>query len=326
MLKNVREILARQVAHMTHLLDDLLEVGRLTGGKIVLERTPADLAPIAQQMLDAWTGARRFAHHQLAAKLSPVWATVDRVRIEQVLSNLLDNALKFTPAGGRIEVVVERRGSCAVLEVSDSGEGIPETLIGRMFDLFVQGERNLARQQGGLGIGLTMAKRLVELHDGTIVARSAGAGRGATFTVSLPAIERPEAPAAASANAVAAQRRILVVEDNPDARESLVALLRGLGHEVRADGDGESGVATAAAWTPDVALIDIGLPGIDGYEVARRLRARAGAPPIMLIALTGYGSADDQRRAFAAGFDAHLIKPLDLPLLDGLLARLAKVA
>ena len=326
MLKNVGEILARQVAHMTHLLDDLLEVGRLTGGKITLERTPVDLAAIAQQMLDAWTDARRFAHHPLAAKLAPAWALVDRVRIEQVLSNLLDNALKFTPAGGRIEVVVERRGGCAVLEVSDSGEGIPEALIERMFDLFVQGERNLARQQGGLGIGLTMAKRLVELHDGTIVARSAGAGRGASFTVSLPAIERPEAAMPAAPIAAPAARRILVIEDNPDARESLVALLRECGHEVHAEADGESGVAAATAWTPDVALVDIGLPGIDGYEVARRLRARSGSPSLLLIALTGYGSAEDQRRSLAAGFDAHLIKPLDLPMLDGLLARLAKAA
>ena len=238
-----------------------------------------------------------------------------------MLSNLLDNALKYTLPAGRIRIAVRAEGSNAIIEVKDEGDGINEALIGRVFDLFVQGERTLAREKGGLGIGLTMAKRLVELHGGTIVASSDGEGRGATFTVSLPLIDRPPPSALRSRTPVVGPKpRILLVEDNADARESLAALLRECGHDVHAVETGEQAIPDAMAWTPDVALIDIGLPGIDGYEVAFRLRALPALKRILLIALTGYGSPEDQRRSMASGFDAHFIKPLDLRIFDALLA------
>ena len=321
LLRNVSEILARQVDHMTHLVDDLLEVGRITGGKIRLEREPLDLARSVGAVLEAWQAAGRFRHHQLHADLQPAWVSADRSRIEQVVINLLDNALKYTPAGGTIRVAVGRKGAEAALEVSDTGEGMSPELVGRVFDLFVQGERSLAREPGGLGIGLTMVKRLVELHDGTVSAASSGPAQGATFTVVLPAIEAPGVPQehARQAPAAFAAQRVLVIEDNDDARESLAALLGLAGHEVHEAANGLQGIEMAKALAPALTLVDVGLPDIDGYEVAHRLRADPATRHLRLVALTGYGTQDDRRRALAAGFDEHLAKPVEPGLLEAML-------
>jgi signal transduction histidine kinase/CheY-like chemotaxis protein len=326
-LQTVSEILARQVEHMTRLVDDLLEVGRVTGGKVRLERAPLNLGHAAGELIATWKSGERFRHHRLETALDTAWVSADRARIEQVLSNLLDNALKYTPAGGTIRVAVRAQAERAVLEVSDDGEGIAPELLGRMFDLFVQGERGLARQRGGLGIGLTMAKRLVELHEGTIRAASAGPGRGATITVELPATEAPALRAADKpAPAAPAPRRVLVIEDNADGRETLAALLRLWGHEVHGAEDGARGLEAAARLRPQLALVDIGLPDIDGYEIARRLRADPAMRGMRLVALTGYGMAEDRRRALAAGFDEHLAKPVEPSALEALLRSLPAAA
>jgi len=318
-LAKVSELLSRQVDHMTRLVDDLLEVGRVTGGKVKLERVPLDLARAVGDLVETWRSAGRFRHHDVSTDLHAVWASADPARVEQVAGNLIENALKYTPSGGRILIAVHPVDGRAVLEVTDTGEGMAPELIGRVFDLFVQGDRSLARQPGGLGIGLTMTRRLVELHGGTIEAKSEGQGRGAKFTVSLPAIERPaphEVGVVTSAPAGTPSRRILLVEDNRDALESLAALLTLNGHQVRIASSGAQGLAMAAKLALDVAIIDIGLPDIDGYEMAAKLRHSASTRALRLIALTGYGTPEDRRRALNAGFDAHLAKPADVADLE----------
>ena len=321
LLDNVSAVLERQVKHMTHLVDDLLDMGRVTGGKIRLEREPLDLAAVVAELVAAWRAAGRFSSHELSTHLEPAWVAADAERMEQIVGNLLDNALKYTPAGGSISISVRREASQSMLQISDTGEGIAPELIGRMFDLFVQGERTLAREPGGLGIGLTMAKRLVELHGGAISAHSEGPGKGATLTVAMPVIEAPatQREPAARPTARLDMRRVLVIEDNEDARESLAALLRHAGHEVHTAAEGRSGVALARQLTPDFALVDIGLPDIDGYEVARQVRACPRLASMHLVAITGYGNQNDRRRALANGFEQHFTKPVDFEAIDSLL-------
>jgi CheY-like chemotaxis protein/anti-sigma regulatory factor (Ser/Thr protein kinase) len=248
-------------------------------------------------------------------------ATASRspARLEQIVSNLLGNAVKFTPAGGAVAVRVRGDRAEAVLEVEDTGIGIPPELVDRIFDLFVQGDQSPERTQGGLGIGLTLVRRLVERHGGTVTVRSGGPGAGSLFTVRLPTIAPPSRRVAPVPEGGAAPRRILLVEDNDDAREMLRFALGREGHTVLEAASGHEGIALATSAAPDVALIDLGLPGRDGYEVARSIRAALGRD-ITLIALTGYGSADDRRRTEQAGFDAHLVKPLDPARLSALLA------
>jgi CheY-like chemotaxis protein len=279
-------------------------------GKVALERERFNLAEAAGSVLNVWRASGRLERHQLVHDIRPVWVDADRARIEQILSNLLDNAVKFTPAGRRISVTLREEAECAVLRVSDQGEGLAPETAERMFDLFVQGERGLDRAAGGLGVGLALVKRLTELHGGSVRAESGGPGQGATFVVRLPAVlpiarssERQSLPALSPC-------RVLIVEDNDDTRQMLHEALAYSGHDVREARDGATGVALAAEDAPDVALIDIGLPDLDGYEVARRLRAAPGGRRIGLIAITGYGQAEDQRRAYDAGFDAHLTKPV----------------
>jgi signal transduction histidine kinase/ActR/RegA family two-component response regulator len=321
-LENVSAILGRQVEHMTRLVDDLLEVGRVTGGKVHLERTPVDLAQVVGDLIDTWKSGGRFLHHEVRTSLQSAWALADRARAEQIVSNLLDNALKFTSAGGRIELAVRPDGDNATLEISDNGEGMSPELIGRVFDLFVQGERGLARERGGLGIGLTMVKRLVELHDGTIRAASDGPGKGTRFIVTFPAVVEPLSVPATTAVSTAARstsRHVLIIEDNHDARESLAALLRMSGHDVKVSETGTKGLTLAAAHPFDLVVIDVGLPDIDGYEIARRLRRAPATRSLRLVALTGYGAQNDRRRALAAGFDEHLAKPVNLEKLEALM-------
>jgi signal transduction histidine kinase len=320
LIPKVAGVLGRQVHQMSRLVDDLLEVGRVTAGKIALVPTELDLAEAVRQTLAAFEGNGRLAHHPMDVRLQPVWVEADGTRLEQIVSNLLDNAVKYTPPGGRIDVSVRRDGSDAALVVADTGQGMTPELVRSAFDLFVQGDRTLSRESGGLGIGLTLAQRLAQLHRGRITAESAGPGQGSTFTLYLPAIDAPAAVLAAPAAGVAhPARRVLVIEDNADAGESLVALLELLGHKVEWTGLGLLGVEKAAALQPDLVLVDIGLPDIDGYEVARRLREREETRALQLVALTGYGTPEDRGRALAAGFDRHRAKPIGRPELEALL-------
>ena len=310
-----RDIIARQVQHLTRLVDDLLDVSRVVAGKVVLRLQPVELAETARRIAALHGGGR----HVIAVDATPVWASADPTRLEQILTNLMANAVKYTQPGGEIAVTVGREREGAVVRVRDSGAGIRPELLPRVFDLFVQGDRSLERSGGGLGIGLTLVRHLVQLHGGTVEAGSEGPGRGSTFTVRLPVLAVAPTPAdAASAPIAGPARRVLVVEDNDDARETLRNLLHLFGHEVHEARDGDTGVEEARRLAPDVALIDIGLPGIDGYEVARRIRA--DVPRARLVAVTGYGQPDDLERARAAGFDAHLVKPLDPRQLQEVLA------
>jgi CheY-like chemotaxis protein len=248
------------------------------------------------------------------------WVSGDPTRLEQITINLVDNALKHTPPGGTITVGVRREGADAVLSVRDTGAGIAPDLLPHVFDLFTQGRRGLDRQQGGLGIGLTLVRRLVEQHGGRVDASSGGPGQGSEFVVRLPAIEPAPAAAAPAVRGSGARRqRILVVEDNPDARAMLRLLLEMSGHEVDEAPDGLTGLDVALRMQPDVALVDIGLPGLDGYELAQRLRERA--PDIRLVAVTGYGQPEDRDRALRAGFTIHLVKPVGPDDLDRVLDR-----
>ncbi|HVS66510.1 MAG TPA: ATP-binding protein [Thermoanaerobaculia bacterium] len=305
-------IVSRQVRHMTRMVDDLLDVSRVTTGKFELSRQPVDLAEVATTVVDSLDSAGALDDHQVNLDAGSVWVDADVTRLEQVLANLVGNALKYTPAGGRIEISTRREGERAMLVVSDSGIGLSPELLPRVFELFVQGERTLDRTLGGLGIGLTLVKRLVERHGGTVTAASAGEGHGSQFTVALPAIEAPVANEAAAGRleAPAPSRRVLIVEDNEDARQALQEALRGQGHEVFEAADGPAALASIGATRPDVAVIDIGLPGLDGYEVARRLRAWSEGRSLGLIALTGYGQRETRERAIDAGFDSYLTKPV----------------
>jgi signal transduction histidine kinase/CheY-like chemotaxis protein len=323
-------IIARQVTHMTRMVDDLLDVSRVTTGRVQLARRPLDLAPVVAGTLEGFRASGRLERHQVSVELEPVWVEADPARMEQVVANLVGNAVKYTPAGGRIAVRAARDAGDAVVEVEDSGAGLPPELLPRVFDLFVQGERSLDRSDGGLGIGLTLVKRLVELHGGTVSAASEGPGRGSRFGFRLPALETIGPVADEQANAAApkapaptAERRhrILVIEDNEDARSALLAALVLHGHEVAGAADGPEALALAAEHRPDVALVDIGLPGLDGYALARRLRALPGGDALVLVALTGYGQAESRRRAFEAGFDEYLTKPVSAErLVDAIAA------
>ena len=280
-------------------MDDLLDVGRVMTGKIVLDRRPVDLLEVAERVVTTIRAAGRAGRHRLSVAGTPAWVDGDVTRIEQVVTNLVANALKYTPSDGAIGVVVGEDHGESVLRVSDTGHGIPATLLPRIFDLFVQGEQASERAQGGLGIGLTLVRRLVELHGGRVEAASEGEGTGSVFTIAFPR-RRSVVP-----------QRALIIEDNDDAREMLRTLLELDGHTVHVAANGIAGLAAALEHRPDVAVVDIGLPEMDGYEVARKLRASESLKAIKLIALTGYGQADDARRAHEAGFDLHVVKPVD---------------
>jgi signal transduction histidine kinase len=319
-----RGVVERQSRHMARLIEDLLDVSRITMGKAALEREILDLAQVASNVVQTWRSAGRLERARLSVEARPVWVNADRVRIEQIVANLLDNSLKFTPAGQPITVSVRREGGDAVLEVADEGQGIAPDMVDRVFDLFTQGPLGPDRGKGGLGLGLALVRRLAELHGGSAFSASEGLGRGAVFTVRLPAVDSfPEHPAATGdVKRPARPRRILVIEDNDDARQMLRATLALGGHEVSEAHDGRSGIAAAIQARPHAVLIDIGLPDIDGYEVARRLRSSTIDGKVRLIAVTGYGQPEDERRALEAGFDAHLTKPVEPERLEELIAAL----
>src|SRR5438552_169371 len=318
-----RQLVARQIRHLTNLMDDLLDISRVTSGKIVLSRRPLDLADAVRRCLATLRDTDRLSQHTCHESLEPVWVHADETRIEQIVTNLVGNAAKFTPSGGEIRVTVTSDSGDAVLNVDDTGVGIARELLPRVFDLFVQGERNVDRAPGGLGLGLTLVRRLTEMHGGRVAAASEGPGRGASFTIRLPHIPPPplradQSPAPASVE----PRCILVVEDNADGREMLRTMLKLRGHQVHEAAEGQSAIDRALELRPHAAIIDIGLPGIDGYAVAERIRASESTRHMRLIALTGYGTEQDQRRAREAGFDAHLTKPVEPERLALLLTTL----
>ena len=317
-----REIVARQVVHLRRLVDDLLDVARVTRGMIELDCKPVDLARIVRRTVAAMSGAGRLGKHLVEVDAGEAWVHGDETRLEQVVANLLDNAGKYTHDGGRVTIRTRTDGDEAVLQIEDNGMGIAPELLPRVFDLFSQGERTLDRTQGGLGLGLALVRRLAELHGGRVDAVSKGPGKGASFTVRLPGTLRPAdagvptAPPQDEGKAL----RILLVEDNPDGRETLRMMLNLKGHEVHEADTGPRGFEQAVALQPDVAIVDIGLPGYDGYEVARRVRAEPRAAGIRLVALTGYGQEDDRKNALKAGFDWFLVKPADIDALNDILA------
>jgi PAS domain S-box-containing protein len=322
-MRHVVAIIGRQTGHLGRLVDDLLDVARVTSGKIELQRGPVELRALAGRCLDALAQAGRTERHTVVLEGAAVHVDGDAARLEQVLNNLVDNALKYTPGAGRVTITTERTGETAVLRVRDTGQGIRTDLLARVFDLFVQEPQSLDRSRGGLGLGLALVKRLVELHGGSVAVWSAGPGQGSEFTVRLPAVAAPVAEAAGDGAgtrpASGRSRRVLVVEDSADARQSLRLLLELAGHEVEAAADGPTGLARLRTFRPDVALIDLGLPGMDGYAVARAARERPETRAIRLVAVTGYGQAEDRRRALAAGFDLHVTKPVDASMLDEVL-------
>jgi signal transduction histidine kinase len=313
-------IVSRQVEHMTRIVDDLLDVGRATSGKVRLKLAPLDLGEAVSQVARTLTKTPSFDELSVNLDVSPVWIEGDEARIEQIASNLLENAGKYTAAEGSVNIAVREEGGDAVLEVSDTGIGIPEDLLPRIFDLFVQGQRSIDRSIGGLGIGLTLVKRLTELHDGTVTVQSDGTDKGARFTVRFRAIDPPAREASQDGSvAISELRKVLLIEDNADARQALLTMLRHYGFRTFAAADGLEGISVADEIQPDAAIIDIGLPLYDGYEVARRLRAGLNGERMFLVALTGYSNRDAREKATDAGFDEYLIKPVSPVVLAGLI-------
>ena len=331
----IRRIVDRQMRRLARLIDDLLDVSRIRTGKVELRKARVDLNTVIAHAVEVARPLAEDRGHALSVALppEPVWLEADPVRLEQVFSNLLSNAVKFTEDGGRIALSVERQGQEVVVRVRDTGVGIPPDLLPRVFDLFTQGDRSIDRSRDGLGIGLTLSRRLVEMHGGTIEARSDGVGRGSEFVVRLPAFLHHGPPAdeeTAPARAADLEKkppsrplRVLVVDDSEDTTELLGTLLEMAGHSIQVAHTGPSALEVAAAFRPDAIILDIGLPGLDGYQVAQRLREDPALRSVTLIAATGYGQEEDLRRSREVGFDQHLVKPIDPGELQRLLAEVA---
>jgi len=323
-----RETIERQVCHLARLVDDLLDVSRIVRGKVALKRETVELAAVVSQALDMARPLIDAKGHRIAVSLpdQAVQLEGDPVRLAQALLNLLDNAAKYTPERGAITLEASVSGPAIEITVSDNGIGIPAELLPRVFDLFQQGERTLDRSQGGLGVGLTLVKRLVEMHGGQLEAHSAGAGRGSVFTIRLPALPGASTklePGAQKSRHAATHCRVLVVDDDSAVADSMALLLRIEGHDVRSATDGEAALELARSFRPQVILLDIGLQGMDGYEVARRLRnEQAAGEKRCLMAVTGYGHEEARARSAAAGFDQHLVKPVSPDTLCELLAEI----
>jgi CheY-like chemotaxis protein len=327
---NERAIVFRQTRHLTKLVDDLLDIARVTTGKISLHKTSLDMMDIVEHCVETTRPRANARNLRVTVHASATHAIVngDPIRLEQIVNNLLSNAIKYTPPDGSVDIFLEAEQGDAVLRIRDSGKGIAPEMLTRIFDMFTQGDVTIDRSEGGMGIGLTLVKKLVELHAGSVRAYSHGKGSGSEFVVRLPLADEAVLPKPAPAPAAAAPRPqqqgaryIVIVEDNPDIRDLLRIKLRQLGHKVETADDGLKGVEKLLETPPDVALVDIGLPGLDGYEVARRVRAAIGQE-VYLIALTGYGQAEDKRKALEAGFDVHLTKPADFADLQNVLDRI----
>jgi len=315
----LRQIIYRQTHHLTHLVDDLLDVARATTGKTTLDRHPVDMSDVAGSCIRSLRESGRAREHRVTFRAESVIVNADPTRLAQIITNMLDNAVKFTPKGGSVDIDVLREGQEAVLRVTDTGIGIDPEMLPRVFELFAQDKQAMDRSVGGLGIGLALSRRLVDMHGGTITAVSEGHGRGAQFIVRLPVDETGTLPPTPAVRTADRARTILVIEDNHDARESLRLLLESVGHRVLEAANGPHGLALVLDHKPEVVLVDLGLPGMDGYEVAREVRLSPVGKTALLIAVTGYGQADDRRRTKEAGFDAHLVKPVSQSLLSTLI-------
>jgi PAS domain S-box-containing protein len=320
------EMMQRQGEHMARLVDDLLDMSRIARAKIELRKEPVELASAVHHAVEAVRPFCESMGHELTVTLppEPMYLNADRVRVGQVVSNLLNNAFKFTDKGGRIWLTAEREGNQVVIRVQDTGVGIAAEQLPRIFGMFAQADTSLERSRDGLGLGLTLVKNLVEMHAGTVEARSAGIGQGSEFVVRLPLLSGPAPSLSREPSSVkpvtTVPRRILVVDDNQDSADSLATLLRLTGHEVHIAHDGLEALERAAALQPEVILLDIGLPRLNGYDAARRIRGQQPHRPPTLVALTGWGQEEDRRRTKEAGFDAHLVKPVDFAALTKLLA------
>jgi signal transduction histidine kinase/CheY-like chemotaxis protein len=315
----------RQSSHLVRLIDDLLDVSRISQGKLELRKQRTELAPIIHQAVETCRPPAEAAEHELSVVLppQPVFVDADPVRLGQTLSNLLSNACKFMGRRGRISLIVARQGDEVAISVKDNGIGISPDKLDSIFEMFSQVDQSLERSQGGLGIGLALAKRLIELHGGRIEARSEGLGKGSEFVIRLPAVfDRESAPPEKpqEESKLPDRRRILVVDDNRDSAESLAMLLRLSGNETAVAYDGEQAVEEAARQRPDVILLDIGLPRLNGYDACRRIRENQCTRDVLVIALTGWGQQEDRRKSAEAGFDGHLVKPVDHAELLKLLA------
>ncbi len=322
------EVIGRQVKHLSRLVDDLLDISRITRGKVTLAREPIEVAAIVSMAIEAIRPLIDERRHELEVSLpsEPLRVKGDLTRLTQVLSNLLNNAAKFMEPGGKVWLRAGRKGDEAVIEVKDAGVGIAGDVLPYVFDLFKQGDRSLDRSQGGLGIGLTLARRLVEMHGGTIVAASEGVGKGSRFEVRLPLL--PDKPRGGRGGVerlekkAVTPRRLLVVDDNRDAAAALTRLLEVMGHQVAIAHDGQKALEACEEFLPEVVFLDIGLPEMDGYEVARCIRGRLSGAAVVLVAVTGYGQDEDRRRSLEAGFTSHLVKPVDLMAIKDLLSSL----
>jgi signal transduction histidine kinase/ActR/RegA family two-component response regulator len=332
-----RQVIERQVRHLVHLVDDLLDVSRITRGKIELRKQPVEIAQVMCQGIEMASPLLEERSHNLEVSVPRHGLLVegDELRLAQVIANLLTNAAKYTEPGGQILVSANSENGSVVLRVKDSGVGISPDMLPRIFDMFVQGKRTIDRSEGGLGLGLTIVRSVIELHGGTVSAESEGVGKGTEFVLHLPALpqqmldlslEPSEAVLAEASVARAPGKRVLVVDDNSDAAETLADILRELGHVISVAHDGPTALAAAAAFRPHVALLDIGLPVMDGYELARRLREQPELKRTLLFAITGYGQESDRQRSREAGFQEHLVKPIDLTHLAELIDTAPRVA
>jgi signal transduction histidine kinase len=328
-VEQLRAMMERQIEQLVRLIDDLLDLSRITNGKIELRTERIDLAAAVQDAVETSRPLIEASGHRLTVTLppQPVHVDADRTRLAQVFANLLNNSAKYTERGGHIDLTVERQGSDVVVRVKDDGVGIPADMLPRIFDMFTQVDRTLERSQGGLGIGLTLVRRLVEMHGGRVEAHSGGRGKGSEFVVRLSVALAPvggprQGDGAGDTRHGRSKYRILAVDDNRDSAVSLALMLQIMGHETRTAYDGLEAVEAAAAFRPDVMLCDIGLPGLNGYETCRRIREQPWGRGMVLIALTGWGQEEDKCRSKEAGFNFHMVKPVDPDALEKLLAGL----
>lgn len=332
-LEHIRTIMERQLQQMVHLIDDLLDVSRISRGKLNLQMERIELTTVVRHAVEISRPLIEASGHELTVSLpdEPILVDADAVRLAQVFSNLLNNAAKYTERGGRIGLALVRAGSDAVVTITDTGIGIRAEHLPHIFEMFAQVDQSLERSQGGLGIGLTLVKRLTEMHGGTVEAQSEGHNKGTTFRVHLPVasglLPQPQPSSSACASkAVVEPCRVLIVDDHEDTAASMSTILRIMGHDVRVAHDGQMAVAEAGSYQPDVVLLDIGLPKMSGYEVARRIREQPWGKEMRLVALTGWGQEEDKRRAKETGFDHYMVKPVEPAALEELLKKLCPIS